>query len=192
MSVDLIAGVLKAANAERRHLAELELKPGADSRELRASRFKAVAATVKSAGSPDLRENDLIANVMAAASPQKQRATEMALAALSSDQAPDRGPEPTKPTDRQKTMQSFEKMLMTQVVDQMLPKPGEHALYGDGTAGEVWRGFQAEQLADAVADRGILKLEPAEEQPQANASSSLVISGGWPFLATKRISSFAA
>lgn len=51
------------------------------------------------------------------------------------------------------TYQRFEAMILQSFIGDMLPKDSE-ALYGEGTAGEIWKGMMAEQLGAALAKGG--------------------------------------
>jgi len=44
-------------------------------------------------------------------------------------------------------------MILQSFIGDMLPKDSE-ALYGEGTAGEIWKGMMAEQLGAALAKGG--------------------------------------
>lgn len=62
------------------------------------------------------------------------------------------------PADVDKTAaigQGLEEMLMRQLLQDALPKKAA-SVYGAGTAGDVWRGLFAEQLAHALAGSGRL------------------------------------
>jgi Rod binding domain-containing protein len=48
---------------------------------------------------------------------------------------------------------AFEAVLLRQALEMMLPKAAQSGL-GGGFAGETWRSFLAERLADAIAQRG--------------------------------------
>lgn len=49
--------------------------------------------------------------------------------------------------------QRFEAMILQNFVGSMLPKDSEQ-LYGEGTAGEIWKGMMAEQLGAVLAKGG--------------------------------------
>jgi hypothetical protein len=52
-----------------------------------------------------------------------------------------------------KVGQGLEELLMRQMLQDALPKKAE-AVFGAGTAGEIWRGFFAEHLAHALSASG--------------------------------------
>jgi peptidoglycan hydrolase FlgJ len=49
----------------------------------------------------------------------------------------------------------FEAMLMQNMIEAMMPKNSE-AIFGSGTAGEVWKSMLAEKIADEIARTGVL------------------------------------
>jgi peptidoglycan hydrolase FlgJ len=54
-------------------------------------------------------------------------------------------------------MRGLENVLASKMVEAMLPED-QKSIYGDGTAGEVWRGFQIEMMGKALASQGLLSL----------------------------------
>lgn len=56
-----------------------------------------------------------------------------------------------KPTPE--TFVRFESMVMQSFIQSMLPKEAD-AVYGGGMAGDMWQSLLAQQLGDAVAERG--------------------------------------
>jgi peptidoglycan hydrolase FlgJ len=57
----------------------------------------------------------------------------------------------------------FQALVLTQMVEQMLPKDAE-SVYGSGLAGSVWKSMLAEKLAHHLAQRDILGLGGTIEQ----------------------------
>ncbi len=49
--------------------------------------------------------------------------------------------------------QKFEAMVLQSFVKSMLPTDSEE-FFGEGTAGEIWKGMMAEQLGTVIAERG--------------------------------------
>ena len=49
--------------------------------------------------------------------------------------------------------QKFEAMVLQSFVKSMLPADNEE-FFGEGTAGEIWKGMMAEQLGTVIAERG--------------------------------------
>jgi hypothetical protein len=62
----------------------------------------------------------------------------------------------TKPENISKkaAMRGLEDVLATKMVEAMMPKD-QVKLYGDGTAGEIWRGFHIETMGKALASQGL-------------------------------------
>jgi Rod binding domain-containing protein len=58
----------------------------------------------------------------------------------------------------------FEAMVLRQVLEDMLPKDAS-SVFGEGTAGNVWRSMLAENLANAMASRNILGLAETVAPP---------------------------
>lgn len=110
--------------------------------------------------------SDLLVDVMKAADPQQVAAARATLTARSGGAAgrtsdvsfptdlappPPRATEPTDP--RADAFKKFEAMVLQNFLKSMLPE-GTESVYGNGLAGDMWKGLMAEKLADAVADRG--------------------------------------
>lgn len=72
-------------------------------------------------------------------------------ATFSVDGAQDASGARAKPT--LETFVRFESMVMQSFIQSMLPKEAD-AVYGSGMAGDMWQSLLAQQLGDAVAERG--------------------------------------
>jgi hypothetical protein len=103
----------------------------------------------------------LLEDVMTAANPVRQRNAQVALMSLSET--------PRAPAN---PMVALEGTLMTKFVDEMLPK-SNHALYGEGLAGDTWRGFEVEQLGSALAKSDPLNFAPRPETIRLSANSNV-------------------
>jgi hypothetical protein len=103
----------------------------------------------------------LLEDVMAAANPEKARSAQVALQNLSNAK-----PAATNP------MVALEGTLMTKFVDEMLPK-SSHALYGEGLAGDTWRGFEVDQLGSALAKSDPLNFSPVPTTIRLSANGSM-------------------
>jgi peptidoglycan hydrolase FlgJ len=141
---------------------------------------------------------DIIAQVMGNAEPLKLKvATRMLQAMSSKNAAPadvsqfqlaDSETETKKvmsapPGDagkkaRQEAMRGLETVLATKMVEAMMPKD-QSRLYGEGTAGEIWRGLHIDAMGKALASRGLFSTsrEPlaAVVQRPPNASGTKLI-----------------
>lgn len=58
-------------------------------------------------------------------------------------------------------MRGLETILATKMVEAMMPKD-QGDLYGEGTAGEIWRGFHVETMGKALASQGLLSSTATE------------------------------
>jgi hypothetical protein len=59
----------------------------------------------------------------------------------------------TSTNDRAKVMQDFEAVVLQSFISSMLPENAEN-VYGEGTAGSVWKGMLAEQISKQMAKSG--------------------------------------
>jgi primosomal protein N' len=88
----------------------------------------------------------------------------------------------TSETEKQKAtkkvaMQALETVLATKMVEGMMPKD-QSRLYGEGTAGEIWRGLHIEAMGKALAGQGLfattkdedLIFERSKERPRKSGS----------------------
>jgi peptidoglycan hydrolase FlgJ len=83
---------------------------------------------------------------------------------------------------------SFEKMMLQNMVETMLP-PAESGVFGDKISGGVWRSMAADALSTAVADSGgigLAKVVSARED-----SSHMARAGQWPYFGVSQIQGFA-
>jgi peptidoglycan hydrolase FlgJ len=73
---------------------------------------------------------------------------------------------------KHKVMRGLEAMLATKMVEAMMPR-GQDELYGEGTAGEVWRGFHIEAMGQAIADQNMLNISkrPQNEEQRSQAKT---------------------
>jgi peptidoglycan hydrolase FlgJ len=70
------------------------------------------------------------------------------------------GGEDSRPTaksrdaSRKEAMRDLETVLATKMVEGMMPKD-QSRLYGEGTAGEIWRGLHIDAMGKALASQGL-------------------------------------
>ena len=65
-------------------------------------------------------------------------------------------------------MRGLETILATKMVESMMPKD-QSRLYGEGTAGEIWRGFHIEAMGKALAEDGLFEtMKEAEKSSEPN------------------------
>lgn len=65
---------------------------------------------------------------------------------------------PAKASGNAKTSREFQALVLTTMVEEMLPKNADH-VYGSGTAGGIWRSMMAEKIAAQLAERDVLGLD---------------------------------
>ena len=93
---------------------------------------------------------DIISQMMAAAQPSRKADAELALNS-GSIATPHLAKKLADP------MIALEGSLMGRFVDEMLPK-GKDSIYGGGLAGDTWRGYAGEQMANTLAQSDPLNL----------------------------------
>lgn len=106
---------------------------------------------------------DIVNDVMRAASPEKVSAARAQLQRISQSAAAGVGPgfEVASPgasrqaeaTDKAKSLQKFEAMVLGQFFQQMMPQNSE-SVYGEGLSGDIWKSITAQHLGDSVAQSG--------------------------------------
>lgn len=70
---------------------------------------------------------------------------------------------------RKEAMQGLETVLATKMIEAMMPDD-QSELYGDGTAGEIWRGFHIDTMGKAMASQKLFSgasHELTEKSPQS-------------------------
>lgn len=96
--------------------------------------------------------SDLVMDVMRAAEPSKLASARQRLGGTSA--VADVG-KPTSPQQiaRSKANQDFEAAMLRTFTEQMMPKEAS-SLYGDGTAGNIWRSLQVDLMSQQIAKAG--------------------------------------
>jgi hypothetical protein len=205
MSIDLIMGVVQAADKAKMQRAETRLAamdgagPGLFRKIVAAFGKPPVGTRVaaemgdmpKRAVSAESIGEDLLADVMAAANPERKLHAQTKLERLSGDGAVVANLEADKDKPRA-AMQKLEGALLSAVTDQILPKTSS-TLYGGGTAGEMARQFQAEQLAETSAEAEPLGLAKRfYGEAEIDATPELQNSSQWPYFGRRTITPYAA
>jgi len=72
-----------------------------------------------------------------------------------------------RPSTAQSAKTEFQALVLTSMVESMLPKDAEH-VFGSGTAGSIWRSMMAEKIAAQLAERDVLGLSKDLEKHIAN------------------------
>lgn len=205
MSIDLIMGVVQAADKAKTQRAETRLATmdgaGPDLfRKIIAALGRPPSGTLaagetakvpKAIASANSFGEDLLADVMAAASPERKFLAQAKLEGLSEGDPVVASLEAAK-DNRKVAMRKLEGALLSAVTDQILPKSSA-TLYGSGTAGEMARQFQVEQLAEASAETEPLGLAKRfYGVAGADAASDLQSSSQWPYFGRRTITPYAA
>ncbi len=86
---------------------------------------------------------------------------------------------PSREDQRKEAMRGLETVLATKMVEAMMPKD-QNELYGEGTAGEIWRGFHIDSLGKALAGRQLLStsaddVRNAGEDAGGNMRSKMIV-----------------
>jgi hypothetical protein len=175
-TVDLIAGVMASAKPDRLAKAEARLSSG--SKAAAGAPFSQAVNRLTGKRAPDATAaDDLIAAVMGQADPAKVDRLTAQFAGLS----PQTQSTPqVAATANQDTMQQLEGMLLTSVLEAIVPK-AEGNLFGDETGGLFWRGQQIEIMAGQLTRRPFLDL--------ADANAAQAIAGDYG--ASRPIRAFA-
>jgi len=187
MSVDLILGVLQAANTSKAQQAQKRLSEiGAGKSGIFEKVMQAVGKKPSKA-SDKVNGEDLIAQVMAAADPSRRQLAETKLRGVGENSSA-----VAENIPKLQAMKKLEGALLTAVVDQIMPKDSQ-SLYGDGTAGEVARQFQVEGLAEAAAESEPLGLADQFYGQKASAPiDPLSRDQQWPYFTRRSITPYAA
>jgi peptidoglycan hydrolase FlgJ len=61
-------------------------------------------------------------------------------------------------------MRGLETVLATKMVEAMMPKD-QSRIYGEGTAGEIWRGFHIDAMGKALAGQGLFSTSNDDATP---------------------------
>lgn len=82
-------------------------------------------------------------------------------------------PAPLSPDVLAKAYKGLERLILKDVIESMLPKEAP-ALFGSGTAGDIWRFLLVDQLADEIGRTVSLGIAPGEQAGhQANQGELL-------------------
>lgn len=211
---DLVLDVVKAANPERARVAQAGLQRGPLATNS-AREFADAENTVKrNPGIGKFLSTDIVGDVVNAADPAKLQTS---IAQLSGTSGPARvdmaslvlnanAPDAAKAVNpKAKAYEQFEASILRNFVEGMLPKATDN-VYGEGTAGNVWRSMQADFMSQELAKSGgigiaatLAKLDEArarsqpgtalnEISPRADgAGSSISNTSEWPYFSRSKI-----
>lgn len=152
---DLVSDVIKAADPRRAERAYAKLGG--------TSEFAAIASKPEAGRVRDLG-NDMVLDVMRAADPVRAEAGAKRLLAAADD-------------PKLKAYAELEGFVLGQMMQTMLPK-GEDGVYGQGTAGGIWRSMLGDELGKSLGASGgvgIASLLAGDDK------SGLAPSPGWPY-----------
>lgn len=150
VNTDLVLDVLKAGNTQRAAIADAHLQTK------KTSSFEIAAAGEKFAAE--------LASKTADTAPKS---------ALSSN-LPDMRLRFAKP-DVDESFQKFEAVILEQFVKDMLPQEAS-AVFGEGTAGDIWKGMMAQQIGDAVAKGGGIGIaQQLQTRSESNSQAANII-----------------
>lgn len=208
---DLVLDVVKAANPERARIAQAGLQRG-QSVASAAHEFADAEKTVRrNPGIGKFLSTDIVGDVVNAADPAKLQTSiaklggtpepagvNMASLVINASDTKSANP-------REKAYEQFEASVLRNFVEGMLPKATE-SVYGEGTAGNVWRSMQADFMSQELAKSGGIGIaatlarldeERARSQPDVSlneispkagsASGSLRSASEWPYFSRSKI-----
>lgn len=208
---DLVLDVVKAANPERARIAQAGLQRGPAATSS-AREFADAENTIKrTTGIGQFLDTDIVGDVVNAADPAKLQTGiaklngttslgQVDMASLVLDASDTKAVNP-----REKAYEQFEASVLRNFVEGMLPKATE-SVYGEGTAGNVWRSMQADFMSQELAKSGgigiaatLARLDEARARSQADvslneitpkaggASGSLSNASEWPYFSRSKI-----
>jgi peptidoglycan hydrolase FlgJ len=180
INTDLVLDVVKAAPPDSARLAQLKLRRSQQGTEL-ATKFQNLFGA-RPLASTKVRDIpvDLVADVIGAADQGRQYAATQKIGRADTRPASQTittaGFLPRSPSVRSSTKenQQFEAMILRSFVEEMMPK-ATPSLYGEGTAGEVWRSMQADYMSQEIAKSGgigIAKLLDSKDHVKAADGSA--------------------
>jgi hypothetical protein len=208
---DLVLDVVKAANPERARIAQAGLQRG-QSVASSAREFADAENTVKrNPGIGRFLATDIVRDVVNAADPSKLTTSIAKLGGTSAPAGVDMASLVLNASDtkainpKAKAYQQFEASVLRNFVEEMLPKATEN-VYGEGTAGNVWRSMQADFMSQELAKSGgigiastLARLDEArarsqpevtlnEITPRADgARGSISNASEWPYFSRSKI-----
>jgi hypothetical protein len=187
MSVDLISGVMQAADSRKLTNAHRKLAGAKLPVQTEKSLFATLVSKLRQTSVPSssLRANDLVERVLAAADPQKLKAASANLSDL-----PNTNVNTQSASLKRDPMIALEGMMMSKLVDQMMPKAND-SIYGSGLAGDTWRGFAVNEMSETIAASDPLQLSASAAGNDPTSFSNLYGVGSDSLLSSKRIRPFA-
>jgi hypothetical protein len=187
MTVDLISGVMRAADRQEVKNAHRKLMGTKIANQQEKNLFSMLVGRLDQKISPSTipRTRGMVEGVMAAADPQKLKTASANLNAVPGANAHSRSAAAT-----QAPMISLESLMMSKLVDQMMPKDKD-SIYGSGLAGDTWRGFAVNQMSDTISAADPLQLADPPVGTDLGVVANLFDVGSDHFRAGKTIRPFA-
>lgn len=215
---DLVLDVVKAANPERARMAQAGLQQGPAATDSGRAFAEAENTVKRNPGIGRFLATDIVGDVINAAEPAKLQTSIAKLNGTSSLGRVDMaglvlnasGPaaatgsiEAANP--KAKAYQQFEASILRNFVEEMLPKTAEN-VYGEGTAGNIWRSMQADFMSQELAKTGgigiaatLARLDEARARSQPDVSlneitpraggagGSISSASEWPYFSRSKI-----
>lgn len=206
---DLVLDVVKAANPERARIAQAGLQRGPAATSSAREYAEAENTVKRATGIGRFLETDIVGDVVNAADPSRLQTSIVQLAGERVDMASlvlnANDPEAATANPKAKAYEQFEASILRNFVEGMLPKSAD-SVYGEGTAGNVWRSMQADFMSQELAKSGgigiaatLAKLDEAKARSQPDvslneispkaggASGSLSSASEWPYFSRSKI-----
>ncbi len=163
ISTDLVLDVVRAANPDRVKVAQANLGNGGAVTGNGQQFAAAVTSVQQKSGIGQFLTHDIVGDVVNGADPGRREGSILKLAGVTDPSqidmssmvvaAGDSSPGGVAPTKKQVAYQQFEAGILRNFVEEMLPK-SSGTLYGEGTAGNVWRSMQADFMSQQLAKSG--------------------------------------
>ena len=211
---DLVLDVVKAADPERARIAQAGLQRGPAATNSGRAFADAENTVKRNPGIGKFLSTDIVGDVVNAADPGKLKTSIAKLGGTPDPAGVDMASLVLNATDsgatkaanpREKAYEQFEASVLRNFVEGMLPKTAEN-VYGEGTAGNVWRSMQADFMSQELAKSGgigiaatLARLDEARARSQpdvslneispkaAGAGGSLSSASEWPYFSRSKI-----
>jgi flagellar protein FlgJ len=211
---DLVLDVVKAANPERARIAQAGLQRGQSVTNPGRVFADAESAVKSNPGIGKFLSTDIVGDVVNAADPSKLKTSIAKLGGTPDPAGVDMASLVLDANDagsakaanpKEKAYQQFEASVLRNFVEEMLPKATEN-VYGEGTAGNVWRSMQADFMSQELAKSGgigiaatLARLDEARTRSQPDvslneitpkaegASGPITNASEWPYFSRSKI-----
>jgi Rod binding domain-containing protein len=186
ISTDLVLDVVRAANPDRVRVAQASLGTATGGTEATQQFAEAVNFVQQKSGIGRFLSSDIVGDVVNAADPGQRQGGILKLAGVNDPAQIDMSSVVVAANDengvggaaankKKVAYQQFEAGVLRNFVEEMLPKSSD-TLYGEGTAGNVWRSMQADYMSQELAKSGGIgiasTLARLDEQKAGNQSGA--------------------